>query len=89
MIGTRRAIVAEYFGSTEVVAYLPWTAPDPTQDELAAIARAYVMQSGDDDPGDGGGVATVRVVERLIAFPEYPLTAAQQAALSGLPDAQA
>ena len=74
------------FGAAEVVTYLPWYAPDPTDDELQQIAAAYVKQGGGSGtPGDGDGVATARVVEWVVMFPEYPLTAAQQGALSGLP----
>lgn len=86
MIGTRRAIIAEFMGGSEIIAMVPWWAPDPTADELAALKDVYVMQgAGGGLPGDGDGVVTIRVTEHVRYFPEPMLTAAQQAALSGLP----
>ena len=73
----RRAVVAETFDRVEVVAYLGRGDPDPTTEQLNLLAATYVL--------NGGGVATVRVVDHLLMFPQRPLTAAQAAAIAGLP----
>lgn len=94
-VGTRRAIIIEAFGACEVVTWLPWTAPDPTQDELDSLAATYVRGGGGpapagdraDEPGDGQGVATCRVIEVATYFPPARYTPEQLAAMAGLPDA--
>lgn len=77
----RKCVVVELWDACEVVTYLPHDATDPSQDELNALATDYAMTT--DWQGDGTGVATCRVVEDIVMFPEPPLTFAQQQALAG------
>ena len=71
-MNNRRVVIAELFDGIEVVATLHRDDPDPTAEQLEALATVYAAH---------GGVCTCRVVESV--WFGYPmLTPAQQAALA-------
>lgn len=71
-MNNRRVVIAELFDGIEVVATLRGDQPDPTAEQLEALATVYAAN---------GGCCTCRVVERLWFGPPI-LTPSQQAALA-------
>lgn len=80
-----KVIVVESFGVEPELAAVVGDvdAPEPSDDTLAQFGDIAAL-NGDRD-GNGVGFAQARTMERVYMFRERQLTAAQQAALGGLP----
>jgi hypothetical protein len=86
--GNFRAIVAELADEVALVRQLQPDEPDPTDDELAALAESFRLGASgfrDSEMANGGLPVTCRVVAYAWAGPfAYNLTDEQRRALAGL-----
>lgn len=92
--GKQRAIVAELAGEVVFVRWLPPDEPDPSQEELDALAESYRLGAADYDPkyrelepGNGGRPVTCRVTAYAYPGPlAYTYTPEQIMAMAGVND---